>query len=261
MITLLIILSSCKKEISPPAQTNWYGYIGNWENVNAFAGSIDRITITQRAIDQLSVQLWSSCGTEACETGLFSYSQSDLREAVLPMKVLVDNQELSVGLRVSASGKLELKAIEDKAGAFEPQFFSWAQTASFYQQVGPADARSMLLTTNRINGSPRDPDNLLTSGSILIFQTNQGRLGKIQVHGNDFYLSLRWQIWAEDGTIYRSFDRFPFYKIGYYDLDEGQLDESADHLYSDFFWSLDNNQSIRWLEPLNGAAFAVYHLK
>ena len=80
------------------------------------------------------------------------------------------------------------------------------------------------------------------------------------MHGNDFFLSIRWQTWSPDGTIYQFSDYFPIYKIGYYDLDYGKMDNSSNHLYSDFYWSIEA-QTIRWLEPLNGAAFAIYHLE
>lgn len=260
VIALVIILGSCEKAIIPPPQTNWGSYIGNWENVNAFAGNINRITISIRERGQFSVQVWGSCGVEECEWGLFSYSESDINEPTLPMNIIWNKQEFSLRLGITASGKMELKAMEGSSNALETQYFSWVQTGSFFQQIEQADARSLLLANTRINGSPGDPDNQLTSGNILIFQTNEGRLGKIQVRGNDHYLSLRWQIWAPDGTIHRSFDYYPFHRIGYYDLDQGKLDDSSDHRYSEFYWSLES-QTIRWLEPLNGAGFALYHLE
>lgn len=257
VIALVITLGSCEKAIIPPPQINWQAYIGNWENINASAYDIDRIIITRKEISRISVQLWGSCGTKACRRGLFSYSGSDLNESTLPMHILWNNQELPLSLGITASGKLELKAMEDHSAAFETQYFSWEPTASFYRQLTQADARSVNLAATRINGAPWDTDNQLTSGSILIFQTNEGRLGKIQVHGNDLFLSLRWQIWSSDGTIYRSSNYFPVYKSGYFDLDDGKLDDSSDHRYSDFYWSHED----RTLEPLNGAAFALYHLE
>lgn len=260
VIALLITLVSCEKTMIPPPQINWYDYIGKWENINAFSDNIDQIIITRRKPGQLSVQLWGSCGTEVCERGLFSYSESDLDETTLPMPLTWNKQELPLSLSITTDGKLELKALEDHSGDFETQYFSWVQAASFYEQVTQVDARSLLLTAIQINGSPGDPDNRLISKNILIFQTNEGRLGKIQVHGNDFFLSLRWQTWSPDGTIYYSTDYFPVYKSGYYDLDHGEIDETSDYRYSDFYWSLEN-QTIRWLEPVNGAGFALYHLE
>ena len=260
VITLVIILGSCEKAIIQPPQINWQAYTGNWENINAYDYNIDRIIITRKKIGRLSVELWGSCGLEVCKRGLFSYSLSELNEPTLPMQVLWNDQELPLRLGRTASGKLELKAMEDNSGAFETQYFSWMRTTSFYQQVTQADARNVHLAGTRIKGGPGDPENQLTSGSILIFQTNEGRLGKIQIHGNDVILSLRWQTWSPDGTIYRSSDYFPVYKSGYFDLDDGKVDDSSDHQYSDFYWSHEN-QMIRWLEPLNGAAFALYHLE
>jgi hypothetical protein len=259
VIALGMIWGSCNKADIPTPQISWHAYTGNWENINAFAANISRITITNRERGQISVQLWGSCGQEICEWALLSYSEPDLNEAFLPIHFLRDGREWSLRLSITASGKLELAPLQGNPGPFDTQYFSWMQTASFYQQVGQVDARSLDLAAKRINGSPRDPDNLLYSGTILVFQTNEGRLGKIQVHSNDSFLSLRWQIWSADGTIHQSIDYYPLYKIGYYDLDHGKMDDSPDHLYSDFFWSLEG-QTIRWLEPLNGAAFAVYHL-
>lgn len=258
VIVLGLTVGACEKAIIPPPQIDWQDFIGNWENVNGFANSIDRITITSRVKGRISVQLWGKCDREVCELALFSYGESELTAPSLPMKVLWNDRELSLRLEMTASGKMELKAMDADSGIFETQFYSWMQTSSFFGQVEQVDARSLDLANDRINGSPRDPDNLLTSGNILVFQTNEGRLGKIQVRGNDFYLSIRWTLWSSDGTIFQSIDYFPVYKIGYYDLDHGKLDDSPDHRYSDFYWSIDD-QVIRWLEPLNGAGFALYH--
>ena len=260
VIALIIILGSCEKTIIPTPKINWQASTGNWKNINAFDNNIDRIIISRKEIGRISVELWGSCGMEVCKRDLFSFSESDLNEPTLPMNVLWNKQELPLRLGKTASGKLELKAMEENSGAFETQYFSWVQTTSFYQQVTQADALSVDLAGARIKGGPQDPNNQLTSGSILIFQTNEGRLGKIQIHGNDVILSLRWQTWSPDGTIYRSSDYFPLYKSGYFDLDYGKVDDSPDHRQSDFYWS-DENRTIRWLEPLNGAAFALYHLE
>jgi hypothetical protein len=260
LIALIMMTGSCKKELMPAPQINWANYTGNWENVNAFGDKLNRITISRRAKGQLSVQLWGSCGMEECERGLFTYDGSDLNQASLPMRVFWNRQDVAINLTTTASGKLELKAMDNNTGSFEAQYFSWMQTASFYQQVTQTDAGSLLLTSKPINGSPRDPDNQLTSGSILVFQTSEGRLGKMQVHGNDFFLSVRWVTWSPDGAIHHFIDYYPVYRSGYYDLDDGKWDDSADHRYSEFYWSLED-QTIRWLEPLNGAAFALYHLK
>lgn len=260
VIALAISLGACEKAVIPIPQVNWYDYTGHWENINASPADLDRISITRRAIGQISVQLWGTCGTEVCERALFTYSESELKEASLPLHIHWNKQELPARLGITASGKMELKAIADTPNTFDTQYFFWMQTASFYQQVTQTDARSLYLADTRINGAPRHPDNQLTAESILIFQTNEGRLGKIQVHSNDLYLSLRWQIWSPDGTVHRVKDYFPVYKSGYYDLDDGKVDDTPDHRYSDFYWSLEN-QAARWLEPLNGAAFAVYHLQ
>lgn len=260
VLALAVTLGSCEKEIVQPPQINWNTYTGNWENVNAFGSNIDRIIITRREVGKITVQLWGSCGMEACERGLFSYSESDLNEPTLPMNIIWNNQELPLRLSITASGKMELKTTEDNSGLFDTQYYSWAETASFYQQVTQEDAGSVHLVSTPINGSPQDPDNRLTSGSILVFQTNEGRLGKIQIHGNDHFLSIRWQTWSPDGTVYQFSDYLPLHKIGYYDLEYGQLDESSNHKYSDFYWSIENH-IIRWLEPANGAAFAIYHLE
>ncbi|MCB0628522.1 MAG: hypothetical protein KDD15_02280 [Lewinella sp.] len=259
VFVLVITLGSCEKEGIPTPQVSWDAYIGKWENINAFGSNLDRIIITRKEADRLSVQLWGSCGTQECERGLFSYSSPELKKPTLPLHLLWNKREVPLQLGITTSRKLELRAVESDANAFETEYFSWVQTASFYQQVTPTDAGSVQLADTPINGGPGYPDNHLTSGSILIFQTNERRLGKIQVRSNDLYLSLRWQIWSSDGTIDRSIDYFPFYKSGYYDLDDGKLDDTPDHRYSDFYWSLEH-RTIRRLEPVNAAAFALYHL-
>lgn len=260
LFALIMIWGSCEKESPPRPQVSWGDYIGKWENINAFTADLHRIIITQKERGQLSVQLLGSCGMELCEQGLFSYRQSELKESNLSMQILWKEQELQLRLSLTTSGKLELAAMGDLSDTFETQYFSWVQTASFYQQITQEDVRPVYLAGTPINGGPWDPDNQLTPGSILIFQTNERRLGKIQVRGNGSYLSIQWQTWDADGTIYQSSNYFPLHKIGYYDLDNGQLDDTPDHRYSDFYWSLEG-QRIRWLEPLNGAAFALYHLE
>ncbi|MEZ5041780.1 MAG: hypothetical protein R2828_17935 [Saprospiraceae bacterium] len=260
VILLVITLGSCEKANIAPLQINWDAYIGKWENINVAASNIEHIIITRKEAGRVSVQLLGNCGTEECEWGLFSYDRADLNVPTLPMLLLWNKRELLLQLGVTDSGKLELTAVGDNPAAFETAYFSLVQGASFYEQVTLVDARSVQLGDIRINGGPEHPDNQLTSGSILIFQTNEMQLGKIQVRGNDFYLSLRWRIWSPDGTIDRSFDYLPFYKSGYYDLDDGKLDETPDHRYSEFHWSLEDKM-IRWLEPVNGATFALYHLE
>lgn len=259
LIALVLILGSCEKATIPSPQVDWHTYIGKWGNVNASANDISRIVITRRDIGRISLQVWGSCGTEVCEKGLFSFTDLELKESTLLIQVPIDNDLVSLSLSTTESRKLELKAVDDNTG-FETQFFAWEPTASFFEQVTQTDARSLQMTDMPINAVPGGPDNLLVSGTILVFQTSERRLGKIQVIGNSHYLSIRWQLWSDDGTLSPLVDYFPVYKTGYYDLDQGKEDESSDHLYSDFYWSMED-QTLRWLEPVNAATFATYHLE
>ena len=259
VIALVLVLGACEKATIPTPQVDWHTYIRKWSNVNASASDISRIVITRRAIGRISLQVWGRCGSEVCEKALFSFTDAELKETTLPIQMPTDNGLLSLSLGTTDTRKLELKATDENSN-FETKFFSWEPTASFFEQVTQTDARSLEMSDMPINAVPGDPDNLLVSGTILVFETSERHLGKIQVIGNSHYLSIRWQLWSDDGTLSPLVDYFPIYKTGYYDLDQGKEDDSPDHRYSDFYWSVED-QTLRWLEPVNAATFATYHLE
>ena len=259
MVSLVLALGSCEKADNLRPRIDWHTYTGKWKNVNASANDISRIILTRREIGRITMQVWGRCGTEVCQTGLFSFTEAELKEQTLPIQLQIDGEPVSLSLGATESRKLELKAIDENSG-FDTQFFSWEPTASFFEQVTATDVRSLEMTDTPINAGPDHPDNLLVSGTIMVFQTSDRKLGKIQVISNSHYLSIRWQTFAADGTPSPLVDYFPLYKTGYYDLDEGKEDESTDHLYSDFYWSLED-RTIRWLQPVNASTFAAYHLE
>lgn len=258
---LFLIVGSlaCEKnKLSPNHTTTLETFAGRWENISAAPTGLTRLTITQKIPGQISVQLWRSCGPDNCNLGNYSSSINDLQDGTLSLPLTWNDIAIDIELSLSESGNLEAESASDSAAGFERQVFTRTASSSFFQQIDIADARSVNLSRLRINGSNSEL-NFLRPGTILVYQTNQGRYGKIQIRANDDILSMRWNTWDTDGATYQAEDYFPLKGNTYYDIDLGKEDLGEAKSLSDFLW-LDKGKSERWLTPVNEAAMAVYHL-
>ncbi len=252
------LLSCEKSSLSTNNSTSLETFAGRWENTIAQTTGLTRLTITQKIPGQISVQLWRSCGPDNCNLGNYSSSINDLADGIISLPLTWNDIPIDVELSLSESGKLEAKTASNTAANFETQFFTRTEASSFFQQIDIADARSVNLSPLRINGSNSEL-NFLRPGTIIVYQTNEGRYGKIQIRGNDDILTMRWNTWDTDGTTYQENDYLPLKNNTYYDIDIGKEDLGEAKFLSDFLW-INKGKSERWLEPVNEATMAIYHL-
>jgi len=259
LTVIVLFLSTCTKNTEPAFQvTDPEAYFGRWENISPFSGAIDRILITRVEPRLLTLHLWQTCGNTTCFREAISVNSADLAEGALIFSLDWNAQSHLLNLRLTETGKLELAPADPAAGTFEKQYFSTSQTSSFYQQLELEDAQAANFTRTRLSGSYTDI-NYLAPGNILWYQTNEGRIGKLQVRGNDVRLTMRWHTWTPDGAVFGGQDYLSIRYSQYYDMDRGIEDQTADRSTCDFFWN-GQDKNDKWLEPQNGAVFAVFHL-
>lgn len=260
ILAMTFCLTACVEgDLSPGNSISVETFAGRWENINAQTNSLYKITITQKVPGQVSVQLWRACGQGQCNLGNYTSTINDLQDGKISLSLNWNDQPIGLALSLYEGGKLLVSGQEEAdRKVFEDQFFSRPISSSFFQQIDIDDARSVSLARLRISGSNNEL-NFLRPGTILIFQTNEGRYGKIQIRGNDDILTMRWRTWDLLGEVYEENDYLPLKGNAYYDMDLGQEDTGEAKSLSDFLW-IDKGRSQRWLEPINTALIAVYHL-
>ena len=234
-------------------------FFGRWENVNASSNDIDRIIITRQEPGLIALHIWQSCSDASCVLETIPDNSEDLEDGTLTFSLDWKDEPLILSLRMADAGKLELASTEPASGNFEKQFFFKPNTSTFFQQLKLEDAKAANFSRTRLDGSFKEV-NYLSPGTILMYQTNEGRVGKIQIRGNDVRLTMRWFTWNPDGTAFGGQDFLSIRYSNYYDMDLGAEDKTAGRSTCDFFWN-DKSKDNRWLEPQNGAMFAVFHLE
>ncbi len=129
--------------------------------------------------------------------------------------------------------------------------FLFAQSAD-YNQITLTDIQKASLSTAKINGS-NNSQNQLTPGTILVYQTSEGRYGKMQINQYGYDLSFKWLTYNPNGTTYSSGDNLKVRGTRTCDLDLGRETDIS----SDFWWQQVNSVE-RYLVPVRGARFAIY---
>lgn len=107
------------------------------------------------------------------------------------------------------------------------------------------------LRADRINGSD-NASNRLRTGTVILFRTNEGRLGKLEILEYGYNLRLRCAAYNGDGSLYRENNNLTVRGTFNADLDQC-LEATAS---SDFFWQ-QATATERWLVPGSGATFWV----
>ncbi|QMU29093.1 membrane dipeptidase [Adhaeribacter radiodurans] len=107
------------------------------------------------------------------------------------------------------------------------------------------------MTTSSIDGSNNN-NNKLTAGTLIVYQTNEGRLGKLQILTYGYNIQLRAVTYQPSGKIYKQTPSLTIRGTWLCDLD--QLVESSSG--GDFWWE-QLNKTIRYLVPWNKARFYV----
>lgn len=121
-----------------------------------------------------------------------------------------------------------------------------------YNQITLADIQKSSLSSDKINGSNNN-QNQLTPGTILVYQTSEGRYGKMQIKQYGYDLYLKWLTYNANGTTYSSGNNLKIRGTWYCDLDLGRESDIS----SDFWWQ-QSTPVERFLVPENGAKFARF---
>ncbi|MGQ9571389.1 MAG: hypothetical protein ACUVUQ_11250 [Thermodesulfovibrionales bacterium] len=116
-----------------------------------------------------------------------------------------------------------------------------------FDRIGLEDIRSATLSPNRIPGA------YLPVDTILLYKTNEGRFGKLLVKAYGYNLTLRWFTFNPNGTLHSKGDNLVIRGTYMCDLDSGREIQSS----SDFWWQ-QATATERYLNPQNGAHFALY---
>lgn len=122
--------------------------------------------------------------------------------------------------------------------------------AASFDGITAADIAAATLTTVRIDGSD-GVTNQLTPGTIVLYQTDEGRYGKLQVLEYGYDLRIQWVTFRPDGTPHTS-GELVVHGTWYCDLDAGREGPAS----ADFQWHMVSSTE-RYLEPANGARFAL----
>jgi hypothetical protein len=98
--------------------------------------------------------------------------------------------------------------------------------------------------------------NDISRGTVVLFRTDENRLGKLLVLNADSDLEIRWVTYSADGSIFRQGERLVIKGSWHADLDYGHEGSDGKSL-PDFWWRILNGNT-RILAPKNGARFVVY---
>ncbi len=95
--------------------------------------------------------------------------------------------------------------------------------------------------------------NRIPTGTIVVYQTDEGRYGVMEVASYDVNLTLNWRAYNADGSVYRSGSGLVVHASYSCDMDRGVEGAAS----ADFQWHLVTNVE-RYIEPRGGALFAVF---
>ena len=126
-------------------------------------------------------------------------------------------------------------------------FAPLTEAQSQFEAIKLEDIRSTSLSSARIPGQSLVPN------TIILFRTNEGRLGKLLIKSSETDLILAWVTFDSAGTIHSRGDNLIIRRTYTCDLDAGRESQTS----ADFWWQI-ASASERYLTPRNGAAFAIY---
>ena len=126
--------------------------------------------------------------------------------------------------------------------------------ADLYAAVGFAEIKAAKLSADMIDGSDT-PSNRIPAGTILLYQTSEGRYGKLLVSAYGYNLTLSWTTYNSDGSVYTSGTGLVIRGTFGCDLDRGV--EVVGTATDDFQWR-QVSAVQRFVEPKNGARFTLY---
>ena len=96
--------------------------------------------------------------------------------------------------------------------------------------------------------------NRLPRGSILLYETDQKRFGKLKVVNYGYDMTVKWVTYDKDGVPFSKGNRLLIRGTYVYDLDRGV---EADTSKGDIWWE-QVDRKVRRLVAQNGASLMVY---
>gem|GEM_PF-2528686 len=127
-----------------------------------------------------------------------------------------------------------------------------------FDEISLEQIKSTSLSSDKINGSLSEL-NRIPDGTILVYKTNEGRYGKLQIRDYGYNLTLRWKTYNSDGSVHSSGSSLVIRGTYLCDLDLGEeidLKEESG-VPSDFRWAQDTPEE-RYLITMNGAEFGIF---
>jgi fibronectin type III domain protein/putative metal-binding protein len=114
------------------------------------------------------------------------------------------------------------------------------------------------LSMEKIDGS-NNSNNEIPVGTVVLYETNDGRYGKFQILYYGYSLGIRWATYNQNGSIFSSGNYLTIKGTWHYDLDYGlEIHHEDDQFPSvDFKWEQVDG-IIRYIAPKHGAKFAIY---
>jgi hypothetical protein len=135
-------------------------------------------------------------------------------------------------------------------------------TGVSFDSITLADIQATTLSSANIDGN-NDNTNMIPTGTIVVYKTNEGRYGKFLVASYGYDLVINWVTYnlANDGSIYSQGTNLTIHGTFSADLDLGV--ETAVPADEDFFWEIIDasapSPKQAQIVPENGATFAVYN--
>lgn len=127
----------------------------------------------------------------------------------------------------------------------------WVDKEDYFGTISVDAIRQIPMTSDPLNGNA-GRFNQLSAGTVLAYQTNEGRYGKLLIKSHGYDLLADWVTFNPDGSVYARGNNLLIQAAYLYDLDRGREGSGAD-----LWWEI-GMYGERLLVPKNGAAFAVY---
>jgi pimeloyl-ACP methyl ester carboxylesterase len=123
------------------------------------------------------------------------------------------------------------------------------KSAAYFKKLTLEDIQNSPFSKQRIDGKA----GALPVGTILTYETNEHRKGKLLIQKYGYDLTIHWVTYRADGQIYRSGRATEVRGTYSFDLDDAGSNPSE----YDFWWEQVDGQQ-RFIVPQNGAKFSVF---
>lgn len=139
----------------------------------------------------------------------------------------------------------------------------WIDDITLYKEVIPdttfdnitlADIKLISLSSDKINGSDSQ-DNQIPADTVLVYQSNEGRYGKMKILSYGYNLTIKWVTYNSDGSVFSNGENLLIKGTWNYDMDYG-IEETSSSSLADFWWE-QVDSTIRYIVPKNSAKFSI----